>query len=365
MSDQQQDHPLPRPLQPGQGYRLPPRAYTDPAWLERERRSLFPSVWNFVGSVHELAAPGSYVTADVGPYPIVIVRGEDGQLRAFHNICRHRGARLLDGQGNCERIVCPYHRWQYALDGTLSNIPQHKTQFADTRTQDWPLQPVELDVWMGLVFVNPDGSAPPLQQWLGDLPERLGAFDLESLSELARCDYHFDANWKFYVENHIDWYHLWYTHPRTLSMLDCHAGYWHQTGPHWLSFAPYKADAGYQEPFTALPGLNEEQRMVNAHLLFPHLPMFGGGSWFGVGLLTPLSPSQTRMSLRIWGLPGQDTEEFMASFHEITQQEDAWMAARLQQAASSPAFAIGPMAQRYEAPITDFHQHYLAAMGPA
>jgi len=353
---------LTQPAQPGQGYQLPAAAYTDEEWLERERRHLFPGCWNFVCSTAELGATGSYYATTVGHYPVVVVRDSDGKLHGFHNICRHRGARLLDGHGQCERIACPYHRWQYGLDGALRNIPQHKQQFPDVDLAEWSLQSVPVDAWMGLVFINPDGNAPPLREWLGDLAAGLEAFKVQELSELARCDYHFDANWKFYVENHIDWYHLWYTHPKTLSMLDSHNGYWRQAGPHWLSFAPYKADAEYAEPFEPLPDLTDEQRMVNAHLLFPNLPMFGGGSWFGVGLLTPLSPRQTRMSLRIWGLPDQDPTDFMAGFHEITQNEDASMAARLQDSAQSPAFNVGPMAQTYEEPITQFHTHYLSAL---
>lgn len=348
--------------QPGPGYALPPQAYSDPAWLERERSLLFPAVWNFVCSVHELPERGSYCTATVGHYPVVVLRDTVGEIRAFHNICRHRGAQLLDEHGHCDRIVCPYHRWQYGLDGTLTNIPQQKRQFAAVDAAHWSLKPVSVDVWMGLVFVNPDGTAPELNTWLGDLPQRLDAFDVANLSELARCEYHFDSNWKFYVENHIDWYHLWYTHPQTLSMVDCHRGYWQQTGPHWISFAPYKSEADYSEPFKPLPGLNEEQRSVNAHLLFPTLPMFGGGSWFGVGLLTPLAPDKTRMSLRIWGLPGQDADDFLELFHQITQHEDASMAARLQATVQSPAFEVGPMAQSYEESIPQFHAHYLAAI---
>jgi len=333
---------MPTAPQPGHGYRLPPAAYFDTKWFERELEQLFPATWNFVCTTAQIDEPGRYYTTRIGHYPIAIVRGEDRSVRAFHNICRHRGARILDGASTCKRIVCPYHRWQYGLDGKLQNVPQVDEQLPDIDYEDWGLQPVAVDTWMGLVFVNPDGRADPLTEWLGELPKRLGAFDLEHLAELGCAEYQFDANWKFYVENHIDWYHLWYTHARTLAMLDSHKGYWHHSGAHWLSFAPFKTDSGYAEPFRPLPGLNAEQRMVNAHLLFPNLPLFGGASWFGIGLLTPMSPERTRMALRIWGLPGQDPTRFLEGFHEITQLEDASMAARLQATVRSPAFQVGP-----------------------
>jgi phenylpropionate dioxygenase-like ring-hydroxylating dioxygenase large terminal subunit len=348
----------PSALQPGNGYRLPPEAYYDAAWFQREQRELFPATWNFVCSTADVATPGSYFTSQIGHYPIAVVRDKNNSLRAFHNVCRHRGARILDDAGECSRITCPYHRWQYGLDGRLENVPQSEAQIPLLAKEDWALKTANLAQWMGLVFVNPDGTAPAFNSWLGPINERLRRYDLEGLAELAREEYTFDANWKFYIENHIDWYHLWYTHSRTLSMLDHHAGYWEQSGAHWLSFEPFK-ESDRADSFRPIEQLNDELRFNGAHLLFPNLPLFGGAGWFGTGHLMPLAADKTRMSFRLWALPDQDATEFLSGFHEVTQVEDAEMAARMQATVQSPAFQVGPLTEQHEAPITHFHDHYL------
>ena len=207
-------------LQPGSGYQLPPEAYFDPGWLEAERNLLFPANWSFVCTTADVPVPGEYFCTLIGRYPIVVIRNQSGDLKAFHNICRHRGARLLEDSGNCSKITCPYHRWQYSLDGALENSPQAAKEIPGLIKEQWSLKPVALETWMGMIFVNPDGNAASLNEWLGGLRDNLDVFNLEELTELARCEYTFEANWKFYIENHIDWYHLWYTHSKTLSMLD-------------------------------------------------------------------------------------------------------------------------------------------------
>jgi choline monooxygenase len=348
-------------LQPRNGYRIPPEAYYDAAWFEREQRELFPSTWNFVCSTADVANAGGYFTAQIGHYPIAIVRDENKLLHAFHNICRHRGARILDDQGECKKISCPYHRWQYGLDGRLESVPQGRAQIPLLDKDDWALKTVNFAEWMGLIFVNPDGTAPGFGGWLGDMDKRLNTYNLQSLAELAREEYTFEANWKFYIENHIDWYHLWSTHARTLSMLDHQAGYWEQTGLHWLSFEPFK-QADRMDPFKPIDGINEELLLNGAHMLYPNLPLFGGASWFGTGHLTPLSANKTKMSFRLWGLPDQDPAGFLAGFHQVTQVEDAEMASRMQTAVQSPAFEVGPLTQRHEAPITLFHDNYLKCL---
>ncbi len=345
-------------LQPGGGYQLPAEAYFDEGWLDREKRELFPANWNFICTESDISEPGSYLATEVGHYPIIVLRDEAGELRAFHNICRHRGARLLEDTGNCSRIVCPYHRWQYGLDGSLQNAPQADKELPDMNKADWGLMPVPVESWMGMVLVNPDGKAGSLEDWLGDLKGYMDVFRVDQLTELAQGEYTFNANWKFYIENHIDWYHLWYTHAQTLGSLDHHKGYYHQLGSHWVSYEPFK-DPERADPFKSLEWLDDEARLNGAHLMFPNLALFSGSSWFGIGHLVPDAPDLTRMQYRFFALDGQDPTLFLEGFKQVTQVEDAEMAARLQSTVRSPAFNVGPLTQNYEKPITEFHDNYL------
>ena len=352
-------------VQPGGGYRLPPEAYYSDSWFHAEQERLFRRTWNHVGETRDLAEPGDYITADVGGGPIVVLRDEAGVLRAFHNICRHRGAKMLDDRGRCSALVCPYHRWQYALDGRLINVPQQASQIPLMNLDDWGLVPAALAEWRGLLFVNPDGSAPAFESWLGDLPEILDGFHPAALSELVSSTFEFDANWKFYVENHVDWYHLWYTHPKSLRMWDHHAGQMLQTGSHWASFEPMRQDQpAMTPPLAPIEGLSERQRQNGAHLIFPNLTLFTGDGYFATGRVEPLGPERARMHFRAHVAPGQvHTPELAAdvlrAFQEITEVEDAGVTQRLQASVRSGAFAVGPMTTDHEAPVARFHDAYL------
>ncbi len=361
--------PLPpsaQSLQPGNGYRLPAEAYYDQAWFHREQKQLFRRSWNFVGETRDIPQVGDYLTATIGGSPIVVVRGEDQKLRAFHNVCRHRGAQLLDAQGNCNAIVCPYHRWQYKLDGSLRNVPQQIKQLPAMNLDEWGLIPAALSQWQGLVFVNPDSQASAFETWLADIPDLLGSFEPDRLRVLCEGTFEFAANWKFYVENHVDWYHLWYTHPKSLRMWEHHQGEMLQSGAHWASFEPTRPGSSSMTPeLKPIGGLSERQQQNGAHLLFPNLTLFTGATYFATGLVMPLAPNRTQMHFRALVEPEQVTSTEMAqimlqAFQEITEVEDAGMTERLQATVQSDAFAVGPMTMDHEAPIARLHDEYLA-----
>lgn len=358
--------PTVQTLQPGNGYRLPPEAYYGQDWFGREQRQLFRRTWNFVCETRDLPAAGDFFTAEIGGSPVVVVRDQDLTLRAFHNVCRHRGARLLDERGSCSAIVCPYHRWQYSLDGTLQNVPQQQAQFPAMVLDDWGLVPVALAEWQGLVFVNPDQQAPPFADWLADMPALIGAYAPDQLQVLTEGVFEFAANWKFYIENHVDWYHLWYTHPKTLRMWDHHEGQLQQSGAHWTSFEPAREGHPAMTPdLKPIAGLSERQRQNGAHLLFPNLTLFTGATYFATGLVTPLGPDRAQMRFRALIAPDQPTtaelaQNMLQAFAEITEIEDAGMTERLQAAVQSEAFGVGPMTLEHEAPIARFHDAYLA-----
>jgi Rieske 2Fe-2S family protein len=202
-------------------YLLPPGAYRDHAWFERERATVFTDRWSLVADAAQLAEPGDYVAATVGDAPLLVVRGDDGRLRAHHNVCRHRGMAMLEGEGRCDRaITCFYHQWRYGLDGRLVAVPQRRAQFPDLEPADWGLRPAAVDEWEGMVFAHPDPAAPPLADVVAPLAVHTGSHRPGLLVEVARVDLEARCNWKLFVENHIDVYHLWYLHERSLGDFD-------------------------------------------------------------------------------------------------------------------------------------------------
>ena len=192
---------------------LPTDLYQGDAPLKAERDAILRRTWQFIG--HEAMVPnaGDYLADVVGGAPVVVVRKADGELAGFHNVCRHRaGALVADGQGNCgEAFTCRYHGWRYALDGRL----RAATDFGAAPGFDprnYGLFPVRLETWRGLVFVNLDAEAQPLARLIAPLAARWTA-DLSALPLIERRSHRIACNWKTYVENYLEGYHLPMVHP--------------------------------------------------------------------------------------------------------------------------------------------------------
>jgi choline monooxygenase len=168
---------------------------------EAERRHVFARAWLLAAHESQFAAPGSYVAVSVAGYPLIIVRGEDGVLRGFHNVCRHRAGPLAqDGEGACAgALVCRYHGWKYALDGRLANARDFgPAEGFDPR--DYALYPVRCEIWRGFVFVNMDRDAAPLAGATVVLDERLRDWPIETYRFTRRTTHEIRCNWKTYVE---------------------------------------------------------------------------------------------------------------------------------------------------------------------
>jgi len=190
---------------------LPPQCYTSEDWYRREVERIFMRSWIFLGRVQRVAEAGDYLAIDYAGVPLLILRDRDGTLRALANSCRHRGAKLLEGEGNCRGIACPYHGWVYGLDGSLRGAPGMERSAGFEKSENG-LKPVRLETWGGFMFVCMDPEAPDLTTWLGDLPERLGAYDFENMVPTYRVEYDLACNWKIMVENFLEYYHTPYVH---------------------------------------------------------------------------------------------------------------------------------------------------------
>lgn len=193
------------------------RTYTEPRIYDRERRRIFSSSWQFVCHVSDLSEPGDFVTATVAHNPILITRARDGRLRAMHNACRHRGARVVgDCTGHASTLRCPYHFWTYGLDGALLGVPGEEaydgTGFDKT---DFPLLPVTVEAVLGLVFVHLGQDPAPLEAWVG--PELLDVLRVPlasaELEVMRRSSEVLPLNWKVFAENQRDGYHVPFVHP--------------------------------------------------------------------------------------------------------------------------------------------------------
>ncbi|NKB59133.1 MAG: Rieske 2Fe-2S domain-containing protein [Alphaproteobacteria bacterium] len=195
---------------------LPNWCYTSPEFYMREVERIFMKVWNYVGHASQIPEAGDYFTIEITGAPVIIIRGDDGEIRAFHNSCRHRGSRVAWGEGSCKNLTCPYHNWTYARDGNLIATPLIDED-EDFSRADYPLLPVTMDHWAGFLFVNFDPACAPLADYLGDLPANCAAYAPENLVCARRKTYSVEGNWKLYFENYNDSLHIPFVHQGTLA----------------------------------------------------------------------------------------------------------------------------------------------------
>jgi choline monooxygenase len=194
---------------------LPASWYVDDEIYQLERRNIFAKNWTLFGPEAEITAPGSWRAGSVNGWPIVLVRGLDGELRGFHNVCRHRGAMLVtEEKGKCRQFICPYHAWSYDLTGKLQRMPRFG-DVAGFNPADYGLFPLCVDIWAGLVFVCLDPAAPALMTWLGALPKLCEEFPAPTAMDFhGAFTVESDVNWKAYCDNTVEGYHLPFVHRR-------------------------------------------------------------------------------------------------------------------------------------------------------
>jgi len=349
-------------------YRLPPEAYHDPAWYARERSELFGRTWNLVGHVSECPQPGDYITAQVGNDPVVVVRQADGTLRGLLNICRHRGMVVACGSGSCgDSLRCGYHGWEFGLDGALDRVPQRKTQFSDIDAGALGLYRVAVQTWGGFIFVHPDPDADEtFAEWLGDFPDHCGDYPWDDLVEIARIRVPLQCNWKLYIENHIDWLHLWYLHQDSLKMYEHNEATYATSGWHWYSAEVLRegADTRVDVDMETIPGISEQERQtLRANLIFPNVPVATMGNMVQTYQVVPTGPETCELDVRSYAMPGGVvSDEMRAQGLLILRDEDGVACEQMQMAIHSSRFEVGPLAIEHERPIADFHANLLALM---
>jgi choline monooxygenase len=203
---------------------LPASWYVDPTVAATERTAVFGREWLFVGHAQRLSAPGDYLAGEIAGWPLLVVVTDDGELRAHHNVCRHRAGPLVDpGCGRVGSLVCRYHGWAYGLDGRLRAArdfdvdPRRALDVDEVR-----LRPVRVEAWRGLVFVNLDlhGDAPALTEALGTLADECAPYPMEELLLAHESEHQLQCNWKTYSDNYLEGYHIPLVHPGLNKQID-------------------------------------------------------------------------------------------------------------------------------------------------
>jgi choline monooxygenase len=290
---------------------LPWNWYSDPEILRREQSRIFRRAWQYVGHVGQVAEPGSFFAARAGDVPVVVTRARDEQLRAFLNVCRHRGSVVAQGEGRRESLQCPYHAWTYGLDGQLRTAPRGD----EVVKEGVSLLPLAVETWGPFVFVHPDANAPPLRETLGEL-----ALPLDGLVFHHRVEYELDANWKLACENFLECYHCAVAHPGFSAVVDVSPGAYHLEEHRWHSSQYTQTkDGGAHGQF---------------HFVWPNLKInvFPGPPNLSIGPIWPEGPERSRGFLDYFFAAGED-EQWIADLLELDDQvgrEDTALVANVQ-----------------------------------
>jgi Rieske 2Fe-2S family protein len=364
--------PTARPLEEARG--LPPEVYADPAIFAFERAAIFERAWLHAGRAAEVPEPGSCRTAPLTPEGVILARGDDGEVRAFANVCPHRGAPLDPAPGRHGALVCPYHGWRFGLDGRLRAAP-HTAELRGFDPATHGLRPVRLAAWQGLLFANPDGAAPPLLEWLDDLPPRLAHLDLGALRPGRSQSYVVAANWKLLAENFAESHHFPLVHPDLERLTPTRgAGSLPARGP-WQGGTMELADGvetvsadGALHGRPLLPGTRaEDRRRVTDVFLWPTLLISVQPDYLLTYQLLPLAPRATRVDFAIHFAAAAFSGEACAApevyaFWDGTNREDAHICERQQVGVESRGYAPGPYAT-VEDGVHRFDQMVVRAYG--
>jgi phenylpropionate dioxygenase-like ring-hydroxylating dioxygenase large terminal subunit len=206
---------------PGGSAPITAERYVSRQWLDREFDELWPRVWMFVCLERDVAQPGEFHVFDIGRESIIVARAESGELGAFYNSCQHRGMRLANGQGCTPKFECGYHGWTYRTDGRLVVVPDNDRFPGGVDRATHSLKRVQVDTFLGLVFVCMDPTAPPLMDYLGLAGERLAPYRVQDMTLIADQTVRLACNWKAVYDNFGELYHVEHIHPQHQELFDC------------------------------------------------------------------------------------------------------------------------------------------------
>jgi len=357
---------------------LPGHYYSASQTFEQELNTLWRSTWQMAGRVEDIPNPGDYLTVQLGAEPIFVLRRADGNLVALHNICPHRGARLLMGDtpnperldtlGQCgAKITCPYHAWTFSADGDLLGISQPH-EFPHLDKSQIHLTPARVDVWGGFIFVCPDAEGESLQKYLADFSGYLEDYHepWDDLREVMRWNYVEPVNWKFVVENYVEDYHFSTIHPESLDFYDFRRIETRLTGRHCTVFVPYAAD--YVAKDERLHSMDGKADVSYQGFIFPSLMVNTEDDHVSIFRLKPLSPTQTQVEVIFYQTPQQQAQQplkrdrLKANYDQV-MSEDFSVCRLLQEGVHSRAYQVSHLATERELGIAHFHEvlkEYLA-----
>lgn len=338
-----------------EAFTIPADWYTDPRVADLERRAVFGATWQLAGRVDQVQSPGQYLTATVAGEPVVVVRGDDGALRGFFNVCRHHAAAVMtEPCGRARRLRCPYHGWTYGLDGALRSAPEMEGARAFDRAGSG-LVPLHVDTWEQLVFVHVGEPRRTLREHLGDVADQLSPLRIGDLHFCGRRSWEIRCNWKVFVDNYLDGgYHIPYLHKGLNSILPMRQYTIENLRRACLQKSPIDPAGG--EAMTA----SVRQGQALYYWLYPNLMLNWYEGYLDTNLVVPLAPDRMRVVFDFYfadvGAAAAERNARSMAVSERIQDEDHAICESVQRGLSSRAYGRGRLSVRREAGEHLFHR---------
>jgi choline monooxygenase len=343
---------------------LPAKLYTDSDIFADEKERIFACSWQVVGHKDQVANTGDYFTTELVGEPLLIVRGNDGNVRGFYNVCRHRAGPPAEGCGSRKVFRCGYHGWTYGLDGGLISATDIEG-IENFRPEDFALMPVKTEEWFNLIFVNLNPAAAPLRESLGELRRQAEKFDFAGMKLFERRTYDMKCNWKTYVDNYLEGYHLPSVHPGLNRELDFNAYVVEPHATHVRQFSPIRG---------AQPGDTTPRRYQDASenlttdyfWIFPNWMLNCYPDNISLNIVLPLEAERS-LAIFEWYLPERDhmspAAKASVEFSDQIQMEDVGICEKVQKNLRSRSYSRGRFSVKQEKGVHAFHQMYAEWMG--
>jgi choline monooxygenase len=338
---------------------LPSHLYTEAAALAAEKEKIFARSWQVVGHHDKAANAGDYFTTELIGEPLLIVRGSDGKLRGFYNVCRHRAGPPAEGCGSRKLFRCGYHGWTYDLQGALISATEMEG-VEGFRAEDFALMSVRVEEWFHFIFVNLDRDARPLPEVLSELPRQAEKFPFSGMKLFERRIYEMECNWKTYVDNYLEGYHLPSVHPGLNRELDYNAYVIEPYAGHVRQFSPIRgAQPGDMTP-RRYPETREDLT-AEYFWIFPNWMLNCYPDNISLNIVLPLAPERS-VAIFEWYLPeeqhGSAAARASVEFSDQIQIEDVGICERVQKNLRSRSYSRGRFSVKQEKGVHAFHRMY-------
>ncbi|WP_341632891.1 aromatic ring-hydroxylating oxygenase subunit alpha [Sphingomonas agri] len=346
-------HPTPDPLD---GMSLPGWLYFDPEFFEAEKKAFLRAAPQVVCHEHEIAEPGAWRTLDYLGESVIVIRGDDGEPRAFSNVCRHRGSRLVDGNGGCTKLLtCPYHAWSYARDGRLVGVP-HRGEYPDLRTDELGLVPVELENWLGFLFVRLEPGGPSVAEMMAPYEDEVAPYRFADLRPIGRVTLRErKLNWKTIADNYSDGLHIPIGHPGLTRLfgrnyrIEARSYVDRMEGDLAEKESTNPSERSYQRLLPRVDHLPEShQRKWLYYKLFPNVAFDIYPDQVDFMQFLPVSATETVIREISYAVPDERREMQVARhlnwrINRRVNAEDTELIARVQLGMQSPTYRPGPL----------------------